>query len=499
MRYTFDCLPVKSDAWTMGHELRYPPPLRPFVRRIQFRGSISSTAQQIESVGLVIDVDLLGRTNLRGFVLGTNQTVHQLDDLSAGGSRSPLAVSADDIDGTVWVTETEIRHPEDGVDRVVATVDCEQITVRQKLPGATARQIVFLFAGSSQPWGIRQQRTVSFDGSATVKHHTSDFELDPRLPLSFRIMDHYLYDKATEEPHNLTDRCPSITASTNRSVTEFPDDQFERAATEAVEDYAILVSFLSRTRRMWHTRVSLSRDGIQTTYRRAPMLPEAALDHRDSPVLPEQHQEFLRSTFLGLRQLRKDGFEPALTFSLIAAANQSDTPEARFTNYFLALESLRDAHERRYGGDTLLGASAFKRIGARIREVLKEEAASTPDLTAEALENMRAKVAELNRPSLAASLKRLLEFHRTGWEDLYPPSRTPKQPLFIALRNHLLHQGKVHSSRALWYETIRLQGVVERLLLRVLGWNDLRSAPMGRYTYALVTKVGDSSDAPSTS
>jgi hypothetical protein len=101
---------------------------------------------------------------------------------------------------------------------------------------------------------------------------------------------------------------------------------------------------------------------------------------------------------------------------------------------------------------------------------------------------MASKLAELNRPSLWHGVQSLMQRLRVDWEDLYPEP-APKKPTFINLRNSLFHSHTRLDEETVFKESVRLEAIVNRVLLRWLGWEDLWQAPPPQVRYYVAGKA----------
>lgn len=122
-----------------------------------------------------------------------------------------------------------------------------------------------------------------------------------------------------------------------------------------------------------------------------------------------------------------------------------------------------------------------------------EDLTAAGALSVEDQASLEQKLPELNRRAFAEQLEQLLHEYDVAWRDLYPPAAELPRPRFIGLRDKLVHTGAVESLPALELEIIRLQGLVERILLRMLGWQDITHAPRPRFQMLIQTKLGDES------
>lgn len=97
------------------------------------------------------------------------------------------------------------------------------------------------------------------------------------------------------------------------------------------------------------------------------------------------------------------------------------------------------------------------------------------------------KMNELNRPSIREVVKWLMRDYQVFYDDLYPNQtftlpftfpKTIKDPAtFFTTRNKLIHTADEIDSAHLFKETYCLRSLVERLILKMLGWNDMSGAP----------------------
>lgn len=57
------------------------------------------------------------------------------------------------------------------------------------------------------------------------------------------------------------------------------------------------------------------------------------------------------------------------------------------------------------------------------------------------------------------------------------PEPIPEVPTFLNVRNRLFHSHEQHDDLELLKETMRLEAIVKRILVRWLGWEDLWQIP----------------------
>ncbi|HEX9829347.1 MAG TPA: hypothetical protein VGB10_03970, partial [Bacteroidota bacterium] len=126
------------------------------------------------------------------------------------------------------------------------------------------------------------------------------------------------------------------------------------------------------------------------------------------------------------------------------------------------------------------------KTNSEFKEILEDEKFSALNESIKALvsefvgdENKRRmihkKTKELNRPALIDVLGAMLKKYNINWVDLYPPEKDLRS--LINTRNTLFHSSQEINSDGLVNEMYRVQALVERIILSLLGWRDFSKSP----------------------
>jgi hypothetical protein len=164
----------------------------------------------------------------------------------------------------------------------------------------------------------------------------------------------------------------------------------------------------------------------------------------------------------------------------LVGSHEAATIDQKFSYAVLCLERLVDLHARSQGRNEIVPAKVFDPIRRRLSlEIesslgsLAESALRRPPAEAAAL--MREKLTELNRPPFWTALSALLDAYGVQWTDLYPPGLP--RPTLMSTRNNFIHSSAKPSYKRLMREGARVQGLCERILFRMLGWEDPYAPP----------------------
>jgi len=463
--------------------------------------SVHSKTGTLDSVEVILDCDELGRADPRGFILGNNQTTKQLEQAGAFGLdthlRSLEAASPASQDAHINAhVDFEVLHTRgwgDGPTGSIGTFRCREVSFRRAFPDrkpGDLRHVTFFMGGPTRHWHCNSRTETSFTGDVTVTVQNQQLPLDLSLPFDVTVRPHYFHARPADG-HRLTDRVISLAAETRQSRDELSDQALIADATSIADDICLLMSFAASARVDWYWRRFACGDGYADDYRDIRTRQDGHRDWQDTPVRAHETRDFLRSSLPRLVALRGDGLDLRLAMLHVIGSNETRVLEERFLGLFLALEQLKDSYAARHGHEEILPDSTFRHLRRRLRDTMAKassDADSGITITDDQLELFRRKLPDLNRPSFWDVLQKLLAEYGVKWRDIYPSEAELTRPRFIGLRDKLVHSGRTDSIEALYFETLRLEGVVERLILTMLGQN-ARSSP--RAYFLLSQKMGD--------
>lgn len=466
----------------------FPTPPQPFIQRHQFRATLSFKGQSLPDIEVLIDRDDLGRTDPKGHLLGNNDTFKAIEILDDRRYMPHgVALAGDEIEATIDIVSLRSRGYGSGPTGLVGDFICRDVRLTFDLGerSSSSRTITFFLAGPPAHWQISYMPEVSYDGTASMKFHHDD-TLKPDLPLPFtvRLRPHFFY---AHSDHSAVAHVQAIEIKTEQPREELSDDDFLRAATEFVDDCCLLVSLVAGSWSTWYGYAFEAGDRLVQTTRQIRRGPE--VDDQDTPVGRWDGRKFLAQAVPALRALRASGKDPRLAMLHAISAREARSLEEEFIRYFFALESLKELHADALDADRVVPENQFRKVRHAVEAGLQALAADpAAPFTQDHLAAFRRKLPELNRPAFAEILDRLLAHYALEWRDLYPPDANLPRPAFVGVRDQLVHTG-LSDPKTLELEIIRLQGLVERILLRMLGWEDLHNAPRSRFRLLLHTTL----------
>ncbi len=275
---------------------------------------------------------------------------------------------------------------------------------------------------------------------------------------------------------------PTVLCSTTKPAAEYSDDTFLVEARALVDEVLLLASLACRRVIRWHRYVVSGLHGLWT-HVRSVQQHSGLSDRLEISALPVQlyrFHEFVRLAIPKLRDFRRQDLDLELPILYIVGSHETARIDERFSCAVLCLERLVDLHARAQGLDHIVPAKVFDQIRRRLRTELEASLAAVSEdavgrSRAEAVAHMREKLTELNRLPFWALLSALLDAYGVQWTDLYPPGLS--RPTLLSTRNEFIHSSKKPSYKRLTREAHRVQALCERVIFRMLGWEDPYSPP----------------------
>ncbi|GAH99313.1 unnamed protein product, partial [marine sediment metagenome] len=370
---------------------------------------------------------------------------------------------------------------------VVANLNLDDITITEHYgPGdSLERHLTFFLAGPRRMWSIHETRDFLFTGEIKNKVHNSKIELNEDFPFEIEVIPWYFRDK-TPAPDSceLTVNVLAMHFKTEESLQHLSNEDFFNSSKALVNDITLLVSFLSRRWITWYQYQLVTKDTTKTYVRRTRECITNELDWNDTFIAPHQSREFLKIGLTNLRKLRAEGFNLFMPIVYFVSGNEAKYVEEQFTILFLSLERIKDMFALKEDFRKNLPNKAFKKLGSLVSGVIKKNVESS-----KVFGRIQAKIPELNRPSLRFLLESLFDRHNIDWRDIYPPA---SDFTLIKTRDELFHSSRELNVDLLVKELRRLQVVIQRLLLRMLGWVDLSHSPTNFIKKRLTSIENDS-------
>ncbi|MFH1686613.1 MAG: hypothetical protein ABIE70_03725 [bacterium] len=180
-------------------------------------------------------------------------------------------------------------------------------------------------------------------------------------------------------------------------------------------------------------------------------------------------RELLAKALTALMHTEEDAEDIAAVIDYLVQGEGQTEPGNRFALFFFALERLKNLYSREKGLDAIFDSTEFKPIKRAVKQALSE------CITVESKhEAVLAKLGELNRWPSRAVIEKMMASWQVTLFDLYPPGQ--KITLFNT-RNLLMHSNPKLDANQLYSDQERLKVLVQRLILRCLGWEDLSKTP----------------------
>ncbi|MDH3889573.1 MAG: hypothetical protein OEV49_00690 [candidate division Zixibacteria bacterium] len=183
-----------------------------------------------------------------------------------------------------------------------------------------------------------------------------------------------------------------------------------------------------------------------------------------------------------IREFSNQGIDLRVALESWHQARLQTNTTNQFLLLFVCLEKLKDLYARKAGLLQIQSDAEYIKLASAIDGVLGDCIAE-PKIRRQVSSKLR----ELNRPTFRSVLQRMLDHYKVPWRDLYPPDAKLG---FIRTRDTLLHSTDPVPPDRLYNDMERVQAIVDRLLLRLLGWDDLSATP-SEYTLERLSKVHD--------
>ena len=460
---------------------------RPFEALHEFQGTLTKGKSVLSDWHFVVTYSTRQPSLIRGRILG-EEGRDELDRLSEL-MRQPdfygsLRSKDMDRDGPIYESNKvfvrsarERLWPEEYGSRmvgVIAELEIEEFTSTYKREhGENERLISFALAGPRDFWPLSWIRSRSYTGEVGFGHDPPSVEIPNPTRAKLQFAPHYVFSSISfDDGHELEieDYYHSIVVKTDLPPTEIPDDEFQSQAIAIVDDLLLVASVAARFWIDWFSFQFVASSKFVTHVRSRRESFVETIGHRDALVDRGKAFDFLTIAVQALREHRDSGFDLYLPLITVMTANTSELPEQRFLFYFMALEQLKDMYAKKEGLVRTVGSKSEGKCLIRdVNSYLDKRLADHSALTL-----VKEKTVELDRPPLWYVLEKFLLEYDVEWKDLYPPNT--EKPTFIGVRNKLVHSAESVEPAQLYFDTERLRVVLERLLLKLLDWQDMYGA-----------------------
>ncbi len=455
-------------------------PKQPFVKRLEFVGSLQQGDISADGLHIVLQYPQIKDGDISGAILGTTDTFKVLSKVY-NISGSTLRMHSEEIQD--WDTRISSESVVRGTIRnnqfygsemsyKVADLRFLDLTIEVKLQQTdfNERHLSFFLSGPRTLWTVYEIGEKSFTGEEKVEAKNSLIELNEKFPFEIEVRPWYFYDETPPpESFRLKTKVLVLNFKTLSPISALSNQEFIKSATAVAEDLILLVSFLSRRWVSWYRYELHTSELLLTHVRHARKCSSHEIELDESVVPFHQAREFLKVAFTNLRRLRDTHIDLKMPLVYCVSGTEATYMEEQFSIFFLALERIKDLFAIENGLQKNLSNNDFKHLHAKLSDVIQQIVRNPT------AENVHRKLPELNRPSLRTVLDTAFTKYKVTWSDLYPPG---SDFTLIRTRDNLFHSSADIDYDRLFKELHRLQALVERLLLSMLGWSNFRNAPI---------------------
>lgn len=447
-------------------------PKQPFCERHEFLARFSKNNEVAPNIHTVIQYSKIKPSEISGRVFGTKETYDQLTKIinQPGVScKFESEVSKNQVILSEEVTFTNITKHGYGYNNMiyaVADLSFMKLTIEERYPemaNVSERHLTFFLSGPRNLWSVQMSKMPSLTGAIPAKMHNSTIDLNKKFPFSLEILPCHFYDKDTITKFDLTTSVMALHYKTNKNINQFSNEEFINLATTLTNDLILLVSFVSRRWIRWF-RYHLETNKCSVTFLRR--ISECATDEPSWSLVEQwDARKFLKMAFTELRKLRSESFNLIMPLIYYISSNEAQYLEDKFAILFLALEKLKDLYASKKKLKDIVPKNNFKILESNLKNCIRQ---SILDANVRSL--IYRKIPELNRPPLNSILDSMFSEYGIAWTDIYPQG---SKYTFINTRDKLFHSTDEIDMELLAKEHTRLQVIVERILLILLGWNNL--------------------------
>jgi len=451
---------------------------------IEFLGSLSDGDHTVEDLQFIINYSQIRPSQILGKIIGDINTYRSLHVLM-NSSKTWLKLNSKSEEDEIYSEKVHIRNlsaqylvsnSKTSVFEVanLELYDFHNIHLFQKPEEHEKRHLTYYLAGVKDIFDVREWRIPSFNGSA--KNEIKGLKLNIDEKVSTEIVPCYFYDQSHEAPDiELSTRILVLDFSTNLSKEEFSDNEFLEFGEKASNDLLILYSFLARQWIVWYSYVLADSHKVHCFYRHTREVTDTKIYHDSIPIKWSDISNFIHSSYKQLNLAKKQGFDLDKAISYYITGSAEKYLETQFTTTFLALEKIKADYESINNLGKILPSDEFETLRKYISSSISQ---FTNDKNAEC--DIKLKIPELNRPPIRSTIDKILQFYSIEWKDLYPEG---SDLTIFNTRNKLFHSARKVDFDYLIKEMDRLQILLARIILKILGWNDLSNTMHNYQSY----------------
>ncbi len=302
------------------------------------------------------------------------------------------------------------------------------------------------------------------DGSTTVKStKTLEFALSDNIKIT---LDKVYKSKKVNSDNTI--KWHNLVLNTNINIPANDLQKIKQEVLSSIDDFLLLVSFISRTRTGYLGFDSIDKQTIYTYYRGYYSFPTGKSEPsiNDGILSLSQFESFINHCYsIFINSPYKDSISKAI-YALLPY--NSNFLEEDYLSLFSALESLILDCRRLDNLEFIFDNKSWNIIKGQLKTFIK--AGLTPSLKSSERCLLYKKLNELNRVSLSDAFDYFCQKHNIDLSDLWPVFSPGQNVGLSEIRNKLIHGDNLNIDNILWVATENLKWILERILITLLDW-----------------------------
>ncbi len=333
----------------------------------------------------------------------------------------------------------------------------------------------FLLCGDRRFILANKMLTFNFNGDSNVTSNSMNFNFDSILPAQVKIEEHFLSHQQSKPSTTLIATGVCSLDFIYKEDSHLIPEQHSNRAREVADDFCLLCSFLSSSKVDWFINHTLHKNKREMSIKYMEEDIEPNPEETIFPHIRDEHYNFLKFArtseicdffsrgVILLRSHATEDFDIRLPLRYYVLACEQIVPTLSFSLLFLALEKIKDLYCKNQNRESILSKDKFKKLS----KCLKDAIDNIDDLNEAERNQIKMKLAELNRDSIKSILQELFNNFMIDCADLYPAGADDPY-YFLKTRNLLFHSSAILCPHMMYREAERLKILMQRLLLRIL-------------------------------
>jgi len=301
-----------------------------------------------------------------------------------------------------------------------------------------------------------------------------DLKLELNDKININIVPWYFYDEtSTQQDIEVSTYLYALNFETHVSEEELTNEELLNQCIKIANDLLFLFSFLSNSWIVWFSYLFSTKAYFKYFIKHSRETKKIKIFPSEIPISWQSITSFILSCFPNLERLRNDKLDLTVPITYYLLGDIEEYTEAKFMTTFQALEKIKDLYSKRKGVNKNLNSTDFNKLKEKLSSIISEELSqvgSKSKIPIDISIEIKKKLPELNRPALRTIIDRIFSEFHIKWEDLYPPGY---DFTLIKTRDILVHSSELLDPHYLIKEYIRLRILISRIIIKMLGWNDL--------------------------